>query len=87
MSPYLRVEDVAPLVGVSVRTVHEWTRLREIPCRRLPGTRRILFLQAELEAWIESGGTIPLEVVEGERGGVVVRPADGVASAESAPAT
>jgi excisionase family DNA binding protein len=73
---YLRVEDVAALLGVSVRTVHERTRLREIPCRRLPGTRRILFLEAELEAWIESGGAIPLEVVEGERGGVVVRPVE-----------
>jgi len=73
---YLTVEEVAALLGCSTRTIHERTRLREIPCRRLPGTRRVLFLEAELEAWIESGGTIPLDVVEGERGGVVVRPAE-----------
>jgi hypothetical protein len=42
--------------------------------RRLPGTRRILFVPEEIEAFVDSGGTLPLEVVEGERGAFAVRP-------------
>lgn len=71
-SPYLLAEDVVERLRASLRTVHELARLREIPHRRLPGTRRLLFLETELEAW-EAGAE--LEVVELPRGGRVVRPA------------
>jgi excisionase family DNA binding protein len=70
-SPYLTVEAVAARLHCSPRKVHELTRLREIPHRRLPGARRCLFLEAELAAW--EGGA-ELEVVELPRGGRVVRP-------------
>lgn len=70
-SPYLLVEDVCERLHVRPRTVHEWTRLFEIPHRKLPGSRRCLFLEAELEAW-ESGAE--LEVLELRRGGRIVRP-------------
>jgi excisionase family DNA binding protein len=73
-SPYLTVETVAERLHVSRRVVHEWTRTLAIPHRRLPGTRRCLFVEAELEAW-ETGAE--LEVVEGPRGGRVVRPKEG----------
>jgi hypothetical protein len=51
--------------------VQELTRRGEIPHRRMPGTRRCLFVEAELLAW-EDGA--PLEVIELSRGGRVVRP-------------
>jgi excisionase family DNA binding protein len=70
-SPYLLVEDVAERLHCSKRSVHELTRRREIPHRRLPASRRCLFLLEELEAW-EAGA--PLEVLELPRGGRVVRP-------------
>lgn len=70
-SPYLTVEDVAARLRCSTRSVHEWTRLGEIPHRRLPGQRRCLFLLAELEAW-EDGAK--LETVDLARGGRIVRP-------------
>jgi excisionase family DNA binding protein len=70
-SPYLLVEDVARLLGCSVRTVHERTRLAEIPHRRPPGTRRCLFLADELRDWLDGA---QLELVELARGGRVVRP-------------
>ena len=72
-SPYMRVEDVAARLHCSKRTIHELTRLGEIPHRRLPGTRRCLFRADELEAW-ESGAT--LERVELPRGGRIVRVVD-----------
>ncbi len=71
---YQTVEELAAEHGWSVRTVHERTRLRELPCRRLPGTRRILFIREEVEAFIDAGGMLELEVIEGARGGLVVRP-------------
>jgi hypothetical protein len=72
-SPYLLVEDVAARYGVSVRWVHERTRSVEpqIPHRRLPGARRCLFLEAELEAW-EAGAGLELQELAG--GGRIVRP-------------
>jgi hypothetical protein len=69
-SPYLLVEDVCTRLHVAPRTVHEWTRLGEIPHRKLPGSRRCLFLEHELTAW-ESGAE--LEVRQLPRGGRVVR--------------
>jgi excisionase family DNA binding protein len=48
---YLLTEDVARRYGVSVRTVHSWTRRGLIPHRKIVGVRRCLFLEAELEAW------------------------------------
>lgn len=73
-STYLQVKDVAERLRCSTRTVHELTRTCAIPHRRLPGTRRCLFREKELEAW-ENG--LPLEVTELPRGGrlVIPRPA------------
>ena len=71
--PLLHVERVAELLGCSTRSVHELTRKRAIPFRHIPGTRRCLFVEAEILAWVDAGGAQELEVVEGDRGGVVVR--------------
>jgi hypothetical protein len=70
-SPYLLVDAVAARYAVSTRWVHERTRLAEIPHRKLPGSRRCLFLADDLAAW-EAGAE--LEVIELTRGGRVVRP-------------
>jgi excisionase family DNA binding protein len=72
-SSFLLVEDVAALLGCSKRTIHERARLAEIPHRRPPGGRRLLFLEGEVRAWLD--GT-ELECVELPRGGRVVRPRD-----------
>jgi excisionase family DNA binding protein len=68
---YLLVEEVARMLRCSTRSVHELTRRREIPHRRLPGTRRCLFSAADIAAWMDGA---PLEVVELPRNGRVVRP-------------
>lgn len=70
-SPYLLVSDVATLLGCSIRTVHERARLSEIPHRRPPGARRLLFLESEVRQWLDGA---ELERVELPRGGRVVRP-------------
>jgi Helix-turn-helix domain len=71
ITPFLIVEDVAARLRCSVRRVHELTRCRAIPHRRLAGSRRCLFRMDELEAW-EDGA--PLETVELPGGGRIVRP-------------
>ncbi len=68
-SSYMLVEDVAVLLGCSKRTVHERARLGEIPHRRPPSARRLLFLEAELREWLDGAS---LERVELPRGGRVV---------------
>jgi excisionase family DNA binding protein len=68
-SPYCTVEEVAERLRCSIATVHEWTRTGAIPHRRLPGSRRCLFLESELEAW-EAGAE--LQVRELARGGRIV---------------
>lgn len=67
------VEDVAGRYHVSVRTVRELTRTGAIPHRRLPGSRRCLFLEVELQSWDDGA---ELEVRELARGGRVVKPRD-----------
>jgi hypothetical protein len=73
VSPYLLVEDVAARLRCSTRTIHELTRTARIPHRRLPASRRCLFLLDELERW-EAGATLQLRNLP--RGGRVVSPID-----------
>jgi excisionase family DNA binding protein len=63
---FLCVDEVAQRLRCSMRSVHEITRLNEIPHRKLPGRRRCLFLPDELQVW-ENGAQ--LEVVDLARGG------------------
>lgn len=52
-------------------TIYELTRRSEIPHRKPPGRRELIFLPDELDAW-EDG--CELEVKQLPRGGRVVRP-------------
>lgn len=70
-SPYLTTDQVAARLRCSVRSIHELTRLRRIPHRKLPGSRRCLFVESDLTAW-EAGAE--LEVRELRLGGRVVVP-------------
>ena len=71
LPPYVGVDEVAAQLGRSRRWVHERTRLREIPHRRLPGSRSCLFLPEEIRSWVDGAR---LEVIELGAGGRVVRP-------------
>ena len=62
---------IAARLRWSLRSIHELTRAKAIPHRRLPGARRCLFREDELIAW-EDGAD--LEVVVLPHGGRVVRP-------------
>jgi excisionase family DNA binding protein len=71
---YLLVEHVAELLGDSVDTVQRRAAKNAIPHRRIGGTRRLLFLEHELAAWIDGA---ELETIITANGGRVVRPVNG----------
>jgi hypothetical protein len=67
----LRVEDVAPMLGISKRTLHGLTSARKVPHRVLPHTRRCLFEQHWLDEWANG---CELETIDLPHGGRIVRP-------------
>ncbi len=69
---YLVTSEVAVRLRCSIRTVHELTRRNAIPHRKMPGSRRCLFVESELNRW-QDGET--LEAIALEKGGRIVRPA------------
>jgi excisionase family DNA binding protein len=69
---YLTVEEVAELLRCSRRSVHGLTAARALPHRKLAGTRRLLFVEDEVRAFVEAGTT--LETIELKDGGRLVRP-------------
>lgn len=72
---FWQVEDLMSALGVSKRTVHRWTGERTVPCRRIGGTRRIIFVPAEIAQWVEAGGRLDLETLDDEAtGALIVRP-------------
>ena len=71
---FLTAPEVAVRLRCSVRTIHELARHNQIPVRRLPGSRPLLFRADHLDAW-ENGAQ--LEVIELPRGGRIVRPSGG----------
>ncbi len=71
---FLHTEDVAEMLGVSTRTVAEWTRTRSVPMRKIAGARRVFFVPAEVHEWVDAGGGLELVVEEQPRGGLVVKP-------------
>ncbi len=50
----LRPRDAARLLGISPRTLWEWTRVGIVPCVRVgSGTRKtVLYPVADLQAWL-----------------------------------
>jgi excisionase family DNA binding protein len=79
---FLHTEGVAEMLGVSTRTVAEWTRTRSVPMRKIAGVRRVFFDPEEVREWVDAGGGLELVIEEKPRGGLVVRPkrAEGVAA-------
>ena len=74
LSPYLRTEDVAKRLGLTVQTVRDYARREAIPHLKRPGSRRLLFRPDELEAW-EHGAELAAEQLP--RGGRRVKPITG----------
>jgi hypothetical protein len=68
---YLVIDEAAELLRMSVRAVHERTRTRSIPMRKLAATRKILFVREELLAYMDGA---ELTVFEKSDGSVIVRP-------------
>jgi hypothetical protein len=68
---FLVIDEAAELLRMSVRAVHERTRTRSIPMRKLSAARKILFVRDELLAFMDGA---ELQVTETPDGSVIVRP-------------
>jgi predicted DNA-binding transcriptional regulator AlpA len=69
---YLDVAAVAARYGYSPWTIYETSRLGQIPHRKHPGGRKLLFSEPELTEW--DNGAVDLEFIKLPRGGRIVRP-------------
>lgn len=65
------LEEAATFLDMSPRALSDLTRLRAVPHRRLPRTRRLRFQEDELRRWMD-GCKLVSEELDG--GGRVVRP-------------
>lgn len=72
---YLTCDEAAEHVRLSSRQLKAKAMLRQVPHRRLPGSRKLLFSEAELAAWLDGA---PLETVELGGYGRIVRPVEQV---------
>lgn len=68
---FLVIEEVAELLRRPRRQVRDLAGRASIPHRRVTGQRPLLFVEAELEEWLDGA---ELEVLETSDGGRVVRP-------------
>lgn len=50
---FLRVRDVAAILGISIPTVHRLRKSRELPDPRIITNGRIGWLRSEIEQWIK----------------------------------
>ncbi len=71
MTPYLRPEAVAEMLGVSLRTIHELARTGRVPHRQYMKRGPLLFVPAEIQAWLDGAA---LTASSSPTGGRIVRP-------------
>jgi len=63
---FLTVEQVADLLHVSTKTVFNMTRDGRLPARRLPGSRRYLYVRQEILDLLDQTRSGPTDVEEAE---------------------
>ena len=71
MTTFLRTEEAAEFLSLSVDTLLRKASAGTVPHRRIAGVRRLLWLEAELVDWINGA---ELETITAANGGRVTRP-------------
>lgn len=59
--PFLTLPQVADLLHVSTKTVFNMTRDGRLPARRLPGTRKYLYVRSEIMELVDQHRVPPAE--------------------------
>ena len=60
----MTLQDVADLLHVSQRTVFNMTRDGRLPARRLPGTRKYLYVRSEITELVDGSLVNPADMEE-----------------------
>ena len=78
MKRHLLIDEVCARYSCTPKVIHDKTRTRRMPFLKRPGWRHLMFNPDHLEQW-DNGA--PLETVELDDGGVLVRPVADLARA------
>jgi hypothetical protein len=68
----LHVEEAAAFLGWSVRTLWERARNNEVPLRRPPYSRRLLFFEDELRRFLDGEASLEIRELPGNGRAVVL---------------
>lgn len=60
----LTIQETAEFLNLSVPTVYNMVYRKEIPYYKPAGTRKLYFLQGDLEAWVKTGRRRTLSEIE-----------------------
>ena len=51
---WLSVKEVSQYLGLKVSTVYQYVHKKQIPFRKLPNSRKLIFCRNEIDLWIET---------------------------------
>ena len=55
---HMTPDEVAEYLNIQKTTLYHHTRNKEIPCHKRPGGRNLIFVKAEIDAWLRNGGAV-----------------------------
>ena len=51
-STWLTVDELSAYIGLKPSTIHQYVHEDRIPFRKIPTSRKLIFLRKEIDAWI-----------------------------------
>jgi excisionase family DNA binding protein len=52
---WMSIEDLSDYLGLKINTIYQYVSQKKIPCKRIPGSSRLIFSRNEIDLWIEKG--------------------------------
>jgi excisionase family DNA binding protein len=54
---WMSIEDLSDYLGLKINTIYQYVSQKKIPCKRIPGSSRLIFSRNEIDLWIKNGKT------------------------------
>ncbi|MBD3289208.1 helix-turn-helix domain-containing protein [candidate division KSB1 bacterium] len=55
---HMTPDEVADYLNIEKNTLYQHTRKKEIPFHKRPGGRNLIFVRAEIDAWLQKRGNL-----------------------------
>ena len=52
---WMDIEDLSDYLGLKVNTIYQYVSQKKIPCKKIPGSSKLIFSRKEIDRWIENG--------------------------------